>query len=323
MKTTPIFPEQASNFAQEMDLLYAVLVGLSVLFGLLVFVPLLYFVIKYRVGTKADRSNPPHHNLKLELAWSIIPLAMGLPVFVWAANLFVRMYTPIKVEDSLEITVIGKQWMWHLQHPTGQRENNELHIPVGRQIKLTMISQDVIHSFYVPAFRIKKDVLPARYSTQWFTATKPGKYHLLCAEYCGTDHSKMGGYVYVLRPDEYEQWLKSTTWGMASTETMEQAGQRLFNDLGCVACHGPGAERPIPLDGIYGMERVLRDGRRVIADEEYIRMSIFQPDAMVVAGYEPSMMSFKGLIDEQEILQLIAYIKSLGTKTNELEGTKP
>jgi cytochrome c oxidase subunit 2 len=313
------WPEQASNFAFEVDMLYITLLGLTLFFSIIVFVPILIMVMKYRQGTKADRSNVHHHNLKLELSWTIIPLLMGLPVFWWGTDLFVDMYQPIKGGNVLNIDVVGKQWMWHLQHPTGQRENNELHIPVNRPVRLRMISQDVLHAFYVPAFRVKKDVIPGTYHEIWFEATKPGRYHLFCAEYCGTKHSEMTGYVTVLEPNDYDKWLEENKWGTnnliatnAKPETTEEAGGRLFVEASCVNCHGPKDDgKYVSLAGIYGTDRRLSDGRIVQADDDYLRMSIYQPDAMKVAGHEPTMPSFKGELDEQQVMQLIAYIRSL------------
>jgi len=313
------WPEQASKVSTEVDYLYMVLLGLTLFFSIIVFVPILVMVMKYRQGTKADRTNVHHHNLKLELTWTAIPFLMGLPVFWWGADLFVDLYEPIKGGNVLNIDVVGKQWMWQLQHPTGQRENNELHIPVGKPIQLNMISQDVLHAFYIPAFRIKKDVIPGYYHTQWFEATKPGKYHLFCAEYCGTKHSEMIGTVTVMEPDEYEQWLEENKWGTNNllptnkkSETTAESGERLFVEMDCISCHGPKEDgKYVPLASVYGTERRLDDGRIVTADEGYLRTSIYQPDAMVVAGHKPIMPSFKGQLDEQQVLQLIAYIKSL------------
>ncbi|GIV02014.1 MAG: hypothetical protein KatS3mg015_0844 [Fimbriimonadales bacterium] len=222
----PIWPEGASKAAFEMDALYLFIVGLTIFFSAIVFGLVLYFVGKYYAGSKADRSNPSFHNLKLELAWSLIPLALGLFVFVWAAKLYVEVQAPISSENALDIYVVGKQWMWQMQHPTGQRENNELHIPVGRPVKLTMISQDVIHSFFVPAFRVKNDVVPGRYRTLWFEPTKVGKYHLFCAEYCGTKHSEMVGWIYVMEPEDYEKWLKDNQWGMGNEKGDDGRGRR-------------------------------------------------------------------------------------------------
>lgn len=315
MNGIPLFPEQASNFAQPMDMLFWVLTGLTIFFCIVVFLPIFYFAAKYRVGSKADRRNIHHHNLKLELTWTIIPTLMSIPVFLYASWLYADMYTPIKDKDALTITVVGKQWMWQLQHPTGQRENDELHIPIGRPVKLNMISQDVIHAFFVPAFRIKKDVLPGRYSTQWFIATKPGKYRLFCAEYCGTKHSEMIGWVYAMEPADYELWLKQNTWGIGNlrkSETMAEAGQRLYRQYGCFSCHDPSKQQKAPtLAGIFGTRAKLSDGRSILIDEDYLRRSIYEPNTMKVEGYEPIMPTYSGVIDEQGVLQIIAYIKSL------------
>jgi cytochrome c oxidase subunit 2 len=314
MNGIPFFPEQASKAAHEVDLIYYLLTALTIFFSLAVFAGVLYFVIKYRAGSKVDRHHPPSHNMKLELAWSVIPLFMALAVFGWSAKLFVEMQKPIPSRDALEVIVIGKQWMWHLQHPTGQRENNTLHIPVGRPVKLTMISQDVLHSFYIPAFRIKMDVIPGRYTTMWFEATKTGTYHLFCAEFCGTKHAEMIGSVVVLTPEDYEQWLKDNQWGMQSQqriETMAEQGAKLFTRLGCNGCHAPGSEGGPPLAGMYGTQRALTDGRFVTADDNYIRDSILEPQKMVLSGYEDKFMPTSPGIEEQQILQLIAYIRSL------------
>lgn len=315
------WPEQASNFAAEVDYLYIILIGLTLFFSIIVFVPMFVMVMKYKQGTKADRTNIHHHNLRLELTWTILPLLMGLPVWWFGADLYVDMYKPIKGGNVLTVDVVGKQWMWHLQHPTGQRENNELHVPLGRPVRLRMISQDVIHSFFIPAFRLKKDVIPGSYHEIWFEATKLGRFHLFCAEFCGTKHAEMIGYVTVLEPEDYEKWLEENKWGTnnliatnAKPETTAQAGERLFMEMGCVNCHsaeGQPDDKFIPLAGIYDTDRRLDDGRIVHADDNYIRMSIYQPDAMKVAGYEATMPSFKGQVDEQQVMQLIAYIRSL------------
>jgi cytochrome c oxidase subunit 2 len=316
MELLQVMPERASTFADGIDTLYLVILGMATFFAVLVIIAVIYFAVKYRAGSKADRSHPHNHNLKLELAWSIIPLLMTFPIFYYAAKMFVEMYTPLNIKNSLNISVVGKQWMWQLQHPTGQRENNELHVPVGRYVKLTMISQDVIHSFFVPAFRIKRDVLPGRYVSQWFKATKTGKFHLFCAEYCGTKHSEMTGTVYVMEPADYEKWLSQTQWGTKPLkETMAQAGERLYYERKCDSCHDQGREKVVApsLAALFGKERTLTDGRTVVADEEYLRRSIYEPDTQKVSGFEPVMPSFKGILDEQQVLQLIEYIKSLQT----------
>lgn len=314
------WPEQASKHATEVDALYLVLIGISLFFSIIIFVPIMVMVMRYRQGTKVDRTIAHHGNFKLEIAWTLIPFLMGVPVFWWGADLFFDAYHPISGANVLTIDVVGKQWMWQMQHPTGQRENNELHVPIGRPIRLNMISQDVIHAFFVPAFRIKKDVVPGTYHEQWFEATKVGRYHLFCAEYCGTQHSGMIGTVTVMEPEEYDKWLEENKWGTNNLlptrrkpETKVEAGERLFVEMDCVSCHGPKEDgKYVSLAGIFGTERHTDDGRVVTADDDYLRKSIYQPDAFVVSGHEPSMPSFKGQLDEQQVLQLIAYIKSLG-----------
>jgi len=206
---------------------------------------------------------------------------------------------------ALEINVTGKQWMWKVQHPGGQREIDELHVPAWRPVKLVMTSQDVIHDFSIPAFRVKQDVLPGSYVTQWFTATKPGEYHLFCAEYCGTMHSGMVGRVVVMPPAEYDAWLA----GVTPDEPPAASGARLFASLGCAQCHGQNAPT---LAGLYGRPVTLADGKTVIADEEYLRESIENPPARIVAGFEPRMPSFRGQLTDEQLGQLVAYIKSLG-----------
>ena len=230
---------------------------------------------------------------------------MGM--FLWGASLYFTTMRP--PEDALELYVVGKQWMWYFQHPEGPREINELHVPVGRPVKLIMTSQDVIHSFYVPAFRIKMDVVPGRYTTTWFEATKTGEYHLFCAEYCGTAHAGMGGYVHVMKPTQYEQWLGGGLGG----EPLAMAGERLFEQLGCGTCHRAdgGGLGPV-LRGLFGKPVQLQTGERVVADERYIRESILHPRAQIVEGYPPIMPPFEGQISEEGLLQIIAYIKSSG-----------
>ena len=231
MLSFPFAPEQASANASKYDTLFFALVGLSLFFIVLIFALLLYFALRYRRERLVDREIRRTDYMKLELTWIIIPTLISLGIFGWSAWLYFQQKTP--PADAMEIYVTGKQWMWKIQHPRGNREINELHVPLGRPVKLVMTSQDVIHSFFIPAFRIKQDVLPGRYTTEWFTATKPGEYHLFCAEYCGTNHSGMIGKVVVMDPLEYEQWLASS----GNTETMVSAGEQLYRQYGCPACH--------------------------------------------------------------------------------------
>lgn len=314
----PIWPEQASTYATEVDNIAFVLIALTVFFTTVVLSLLAFFAIRYRRGSKVDRSNPVHHHLQLELVWSIIPLFMALGVFAWSVLPFANVYNPPKNAD--EIYVIGKRWMWHLQHAdTGIRENNELHIPVGRAVKLTLISQDVIHGFYVPEFRVKRDAIPGLYNTCWFQPTKPGKYYLFCTEYCGTNHSQMGGWVYVLNPADYAEWVKGK--GRKSGEvqvtqrTPVQEGEALYHQYACGNCHGDvDTARAPSLMGLFGKERKLLDNSRVVADRAYIRKAIVNPENTLLAGYgtQTRMPNYKDL-SEDDINQLIAYIKSLGS----------
>jgi cytochrome c oxidase subunit 2 len=273
----------------------------SAFFTLLIFGLIIFFCIKYRRRSEAPPPFIPSSNL-LEVAWSVIPFGMALVAFVWGAKIYMdEGHVP---PDSMEVDVVGKQWMWKLQHPEGRREIDELHVPVGRRVMLKMTSEDVIHSFYIPAFRIKQDVIPGRYTYQWFQATKIGEYHLFCAEYCGTFHASMVGRVIVMEPAEYQQWLQ----GGAHSDSMAEGGRELFERMGCAACHGQQAPT---MAGLYNSQVQLSDGRTVKADDNYLRESILSPSAKITAGYPPIMPTFKGQISEEQILQLIAYIHSL------------
>ncbi len=292
--------------ATQVDGLFFFLVGVSVFFATLIFIVIIVFAVKYRRRSEDERPQEIHSDLRLEILWTVIPLGLTLVMFVWGAKLFFIINDP--PANSLEINVVAKQWMWKVQHPDGQLEIDELHIPVGRPVKLTMTSQDVIHDFFVPAFRVKKDVLPGRYTTVWFEATTPGEYHLFCSQYCGTQHSGMIGRIVVMPVTEYQAWLS----GGATGVSMATAGERLFQRLGCNTCHlESGAGRGPSLAGLFGKTVKLAGGNSVIADETYIRESIVNPQAKIVAGYEPIMPVFKGLISEDGILQILAYLKTL------------
>jgi len=306
MRDFPFFPEQASTIAVQIDAIYFVLIGLSVAFAVPVAIAIIFFAIRYRQGKQVDRSNPLHESLKIELAWSFIPFVLGMSSFRWGAYVYYQYSAP--PADTMDIYIIGKQWMWQAQHPSGKSEINDLHIPVDQPVKLIMTSQDVIHSYYIPAFRIKQDVLPGRYTTLWFEATKPGEYHLFCAEYCGTEHSRMGGTVYVMEQLEYQRWLGDSV----SSEPLDLAGARLFEQQGCKSCHSgqPNALGP-SLSGIFGEEVELQDGQTVVVDEAYLRESIVNPQARLVSGYAAIMPTYEGIISEEGLLQLVAYIKSL------------
>jgi cytochrome c oxidase subunit 2 len=298
-----VWPQAASPAAHEMDALFLLELSISAFVTLLIFGCIFVFAVKYRRRSPDERPRPIRGSILLESAWSAIPLVIFLGFFFWGAKLFFANADP--PPDSMKIYVIGKQWMWYIQHPEGQREINELHVPEGRDIQLIITSQDVIHSFFVPAFRIKKDAVPGMYTTEWFRPTRPGSYHLFCAQYCGTNHSHMIGTVHVMKDADYQQWLAG-----GRGESMAVAGGKLYERLGCGNCHG----RICPtLQAVYGRQVPLADGRIVRADEAYLRESILDPGAKIVAGYPNVMPSFRGQADEAEVLELIAYIRSLGT----------
>jgi len=309
-------PEQASTISVEVDHLMYFLLAVSIFFTVLIFGAVFYFAIRYRRRSESEPPRTQHTGLALEVVWSVIPFGLTMIMFGWGASLFFREARP--PDDAMQIYVVGKQWMWKLQHMEGQREINELHIPINRPVKLLMTSEDVIHSFYVPGFRTKQDVVPGRYSITWFTATKPGKYHLFCAEYCGTRHSGMIGWVYAMEPQEYQEWLAGGPSG-----SMADAGARLFDDLACGNCHKPdGSGRCPNLVGVYGSNVKLADGRTVKADEAYIRESILNPPAKVVEGFQPLMPTFQGLVTEEGVVELIEYIKSLSPRPGQPAPTQ-
>jgi cytochrome c oxidase subunit 2 len=301
-----VLPEQASTFASRVDLLYFFMVAVTVFFTLLIALLVIAFAIRYRRRSADEKPKPIHGNNVLEITWTVIPLILVMIMFFWGAKLYFDMnHVP---RDAMEILVTGKQWMWKLQHPNGKREINELHIPVNQPVKITMTSEDVIHSFYVPAFRIKQDAVPGKYTTAWFEATKVGKYHLFCAEYCGTEHARMGGWVYVMPEAEYQAWVG----GQVADASPVSGGERLFASLGCATCHSgiKGAQGP-DLAGVFGSEQKMADGEVVVADENYIRESILNPYKRITEGYAGVMPSYQGIVNEQQLLEIVAYIKSL------------
>jgi cytochrome c oxidase subunit 2 len=303
----PLFPEQASSFAWQVDYLYFYLIVVSVAFSIPIVLAIFYFFDKYREKEKYATPEEIHGSILLETTWSIIPFVVSMTIFLGGAILYHNQYR--MPAETMEIYVVGKQWMWKFQHGTGQREINELHIPVGRKIKLTMTTEDVLHDVFIPAFRTKADVVPGRYTTIWFEPTKPGKYHLYCAEYCGLNHSGMGGWVYVMEQKEFDNWLA----GGGSNQTPVEAGRELFtNKLGCASCHAGGAnQRGAKLEGVFGTDVKLTTGEVVKADEAYIRNSILNPSSQIVEGYQPIMPTFKGQVTEEQLVSLVAYIKSL------------
>ena len=303
----PLVPESASTFSWKVDALYFYLSGVTLFFSLLISTVLIFFVIRYRRRTPYEIPRPIAGSHKLETIWTVIPFVIAMTMIAWGTRVYFDQYKP--PDNAIEVYVVGKQWMWKLQHATGQREINELHIPVNRKIKLIMTTEDVIHDFFVPAFRTKADVVPGRYQTLWFEATKPGRYHLFCAEYCGMNHSGMTGSVIVMEPREFDDWLSGNTGNVAPAA----AGQQLYQTLGCASCHGANGEggRGPTLEGIFGNVQQLESGGSVRVDEAYLRESITNPQAKLVAGFGPIMPTFQGQVSEDQLVQLIAYIKSL------------
>jgi len=303
---TPLFPDRASSLAGRVDALYFFLVGLTIFFSLLIAGLIVYYAVKYHRRHPDAVGARVHGGMVLEITWSVIPLIIVIVIFVWSASVFFAMTRP--PDDTINIYVVGKQWMWKFQHLDGQREINELHVPVGRPVKLIMTSEDVIHDLFVPAFRTKADVIPGRYTNIWFQPTKPGRYHLFCAEYCGTRHSGMIGSVVVMSPTDYQTWLS----GGAPEGSLASTGGKLFQDLACNTCHRPDAQGRGPvLEGLFGKSVQLQGGGTITVDEAYIRESILTPAAKVTAGFQPIMPAFQGLVSEEQLLALVEYVKSL------------
>jgi cytochrome c oxidase subunit II len=301
----PTFPVQASNFAGDVDALFSFILMTTLFFAVLVTVLIIFAAFKFRRQSANEVGDDVHGNNMLEVGWTVIPTIIAIGIFAWGAAVYVNYR--IAPKDTLDIYVVGKQWMWKLQQPNGRKEINELHIPLNRNVKLILGSEDVIHDFYVPAFRVKMDVVPGRYNTMWFRPTKTGKYHFFCSQYCGTNHAVMGGWVTVMDPAEYAAWLS----GESGDVNPAAAGERLFTQFACNTCHlANGTGRAPSLNGLFGGTVLLADGTTVVADEAYIRESILQPKAKIVAGYQPVMPTFQGLITEEQIMNLTAYIKS-------------
>ncbi|HEX8253814.1 MAG TPA: cytochrome c oxidase subunit II [Thermoanaerobaculia bacterium] len=308
MNDFPLFPESASSVAPLVDGLYLFLVAVTGAVSLLIWIVIAYFAIKYRRRPDNELAQEQEPPAALEITWTIVPLIIFIGIFVAGAYVFFRMNrTPA---NALEVYATGRQWMWKFQHPTGQREINHLHVPVGRPVKITMASEDVIHSLWFPAFRVKADVLPNRYRTMWFEATKTGRFHIFCAEYCGTLHSGMVGWVEVMEPTEYQRWLAGGSEGSLASQ-----GEKLFEKYACNTCHTntAGARGP-NLAGLYGKTRTLVDGRSVVADENYIRESILNPQAKIAAGFQPIMPTFQGQVNEDDLIRLLAYVRTLGAE---------
>jgi len=305
----PLFPERASTIANEVDALYFFLVGLSVVMSVLIATLVVSFAIRFRRRHRDDVGAQVHGGLMLELAWTVVPFVVAMIIFFWGAKVYFVMASP--PPETLNIYVVGKQWMWKTQHLTGQREINQLHVPVGRPVKLIMTSEDVIHDFSIPAMRVKADVIPGRFVQIWFEPTRPGTYQIFCAEYCGTQHSRMTGQVVVMEANAYQTWLSGGT----AEGSLASTGEKLFGDLACNTCHRPDSRGRGPvLQNLYSHPVQLLDGAVVTADENYIRESILTPAAKVTAGYQPVMPAFQGLISEEQLLALIEYVKSLSTQ---------
>jgi len=311
----PTFPEQASNFAGNVDTLFSFILMTTLFFAVLVTVLIIFAAFKFRRRSEKEVGDDVHGNNVLEVGWTLIPTIIAIGIFAWGAAIYVNYR--IAPKDTLDIFVVGKQWMWKLQQPNGRKEINELHIPLNRNVKLIMGSEDVIHDFYVPAFRVKMDVVPGRYNTMWFRPIKTGKYHFFCSQYCGTNHAVMGGWVTVMDPAEYAAWLS----GESGDVNPAAAGERLFTQFACNTCHiANGTGRAPSLNGLFGANVLLADGSTVVADEAYIRESILQPKAKIVAGYQPVMPTFQGLVTEEQIGNLTAYIKSLQSQPVPAKG---
>ncbi|HWF48397.1 MAG TPA: cytochrome c oxidase subunit II [Bryobacteraceae bacterium] len=318
-----LFPESASSVAGEVNLFFICMVTLCTVVAVGIAVVLIYSAIRYHRKSENELGSQARYNIPVEATWTIIPFILFVGMFGWGAKMYFDIERP--PDNAINIYVVGKQWMWKVQHPEGQREIDELHIPVGRPVKLTMTSEDAIHSFFVPAFRTKQDVLPGRYTTTWFEATKPGKYHLFCSQYCGTNHSRMIGWVYAMTPADYQNWL---TQG-AAEGSLASTGEKYFHQFGCANCHHFGSQGRCPdLRNLYMRPVLLNNGQTIVADDSYIREKLRDPNAQVPWGFSTNVMpNFTGVVSEEQILALISYIKALGPQPGTQEpsnsGTAP
>lgn len=315
----PVMPEQASEHAAGYDALFWTITLLAFVFTAIVLAMVFFLAIRYRKTAKVDRSNPPHHNLKLELAWTFGPLVIALGIFVWSAKRFVEVRT--MPEDAIEIYAVGKQWMWHFQHMDGTREQYDLTVPVGKPIKMTLISQDVIHAMYLPEMRAQIHVVPGRYTEVAFTPIKPGTYKILCAMHCGTQHSEMVGQLFVLDDKEYAEWkAKGGNRFVKTPKVMAEAGRQIYLDKGCGNCHtGVDNPRAPTLVGLMGKERVMTNGSSVTADLSYVRQSILLPHELINEGYENTMQAYHGQLSAEEVNELVEYIRTMSGGVGEYE----
>jgi cytochrome c oxidase subunit 2 len=315
----PLYPEQASNFAPNVDALMAYITAVCLFFAVAITTAIILFFFKYHRKKSGDIGVPIHGDSRLEALWLVIPAVLALTMFAGGAVIYVQFRHPPL--DTLDIYVIGKQWMWKSQQPNGLKEINELHVPIGRDVKLIMASEDVIHNFSIPAFRTKMDVVPGHYNTMWFRPTRAGRYHFFCSQYCGTNHAIMGGWVTVMEPSEYAAWLSGSS-GAAMDPVV--AGEKLFAEKACNTCHYPdGKGRGPSLNGLYGKKVQLADGSAVTADDAYIRESILNPNAKIVAKYQPLMPAFQGQLTEEQLLSLMSYVKSLQAQSPPEAGAAP
>ncbi|HUQ86655.1 MAG TPA: cytochrome c oxidase subunit II [Vicinamibacterales bacterium] len=314
----PIFPEQASGFAKDVDALYFFLIAVCAFFAIAVSIAVIVFGIKYHKTHEGQIGARIEGNLPLELLWSVIPTIIAMFMFGWGASVYYHLRRP--PDEALHVYAVGKQWMWKFQHLEGQREINELHIPSGQPVKVTISSEDVLHSLYFPAFRTKMDAIPGRYTELWFEAQKPGVYHIFCAEYCGTNHSGMIGSVTVLEPSQYQSWLQ----GGGVEGTLAQRGAKLFGDLACSTCHlDTGQGRGPSLKDIVGTTVELQDGSTTLVDEAYLRESILTSQAKIVKGFQPLMPTFQGLISEENLVALIEHVKSMSPRATTAAPSLP
>lgn len=312
-----VFPESASRMAAEVDTVAWALLGICTFFSLGIALAIVVFIARYWHSREVNRrsDSPPWVHWAIEAAWILGPLAILMAMFFWGATVYIRARRP--PDSALAVNVVAKQWMWKAAHHAGRREINSLHVPVGTPMRLTLISEDVIHSFFVPAFRVKQDVLPGRYTTLWFEALKPGRYHLFCAEYCGTEHSKMIGEIVVMQPEDFAAWMEA-----GDDQSLSQAGRRHVETLGCLQCHGlvEGGQLAPSLPGLYGQTVTLADGRTVKADDDYLRRSILDPAAEKRPGFTAKMPSYEGQISAEAMFEILAYLRSIADASGPLAG---
>ena len=302
-----LWPASASADAVQTDLLILAFTLVTLFLTVPIFLSITYFALRYRKGVAADRSHREGRNVKIELSWMIIPFVLTLIFFVWAAQLFLKHRHP--PADAMVIEAIGRQWMWKFQYPGGQSEINNLHVPTGENVRINLNSQDVIHSLYLPALRLQMEAVPGMQTSMWFNADRPGTYRLFCSEYCGTDHSVMDGTITIMDPAAYQAWLASAGGG----QSLAAAGKQLFFAYGCSGCHGPASTARAPsLAGLYGRPVPLESGGTIIADDAYIRDKILMPNNNKIAGYKQIMPVFKNVMREEDLLRLVAYVKSYG-----------